>query len=445
MSQRASIFVAAAIIAMVGSGQAGAEVSIESVEVINLGASAALAIDDDGNVVGVGVEVPQVSNTRMLPTPVRRAFRYDRFGTLSALGLLSGARVEATDIDVDRVVGWGFASNVNQARAITFESGFNIELLPTLGGATNRATAVKADTVAGYSETADGYIRAFRTNGLLDAQSGRPAVQDLGFLDDAVGHSWATSLTSSGVVAGSSLDVDGQTRAVVYEKNGAVRDLGDFGGGFSEATAISETRHVVGWARDGDGVLRAFRKRGDSPMVDLSEIASENVLASQALGVNDDGVVVGWFRNDRQQECAFVWIEGEGMIDLNDLLPRSSFGKFIRATDVNSNNEITAVTILSGNGPHEPRQRGVRLKLRIVPDLLGDLNHDGVVGYHDFALLLGQIGNAGGSGDLNGDGWVTTADMFILLGAWGTRADRGDSDEPADPGDAPALDELEIL
>ncbi|MCA9285107.1 MAG: hypothetical protein KDA22_07840 [Phycisphaerales bacterium] len=56
-----------------------------------------------------------------------------------------------------------------------------------------------------------------------------------------------------------------------------------------------------------------------------------------------------------------------------------------------------------------------------VPTLLGDLNHDGIVGAADLGLLLAAWGPAPGcpAADLNGDGVVNGADLALVLAAWG--------------------------
>jgi hypothetical protein len=53
-----------------------------------------------------------------------------------------------------------------------------------------------------------------------------------------------------------------------------------------------------------------------------------------------------------------------------------------------------------------------------VPDCLGDLNGDSVVGAADLAILLGGW-NGAGIADLDASGVVDAADLSLLLGAWG--------------------------
>lgn len=53
-----------------------------------------------------------------------------------------------------------------------------------------------------------------------------------------------------------------------------------------------------------------------------------------------------------------------------------------------------------------------------APEILGDLNGDGVVNGIDLGILLAAWGAAGGAADLDGNGVVDAADLAILLAAW---------------------------
>jgi subtilisin family serine protease len=53
----------------------------------------------------------------------------------------------------------------------------------------------------------------------------------------------------------------------------------------------------------------------------------------------------------------------------------------------------------------------------LPPESVADLNHDGVIGAGDLAILLGAWGTT--SGDLDGDGTTGASDLAILLGWWG--------------------------
>jgi probable HAF family extracellular repeat protein len=67
-------------------------------------------------------------------------------------------------------------------------------------------------------------------------------------------------------------------------------DLGTLGGASSEATALSNSGHVVGWSTDAAGAVRAFLYRNGA-MANLGTLPGGS--ASYATGINEHGQVVG--------------------------------------------------------------------------------------------------------------------------------------------------------
>jgi probable extracellular repeat, HAF family len=86
-----------------------------------------------------------------------------------------------------------------------------------------------------------------------------------------------------------------------------MQDLGDLGGGSSEAWGVSaDGSVVVGWALNAAGRSRAFRWTASGGMQDLGTLPGYD--RSEAWDVSADGaVVVGRARNAAGQWRAFRW------------------------------------------------------------------------------------------------------------------------------------------
>ena len=74
-----------------------------------------------------------------------------------------------------------------------------------------------------------------------------------------------------------------------------MQDLGDLGGGDTEANGINAAGQVVGYSKNAAGQGRAFLKTPGRPMEDLGTFGGAQ---SQAKGINDSGQVVGWAQNE---------------------------------------------------------------------------------------------------------------------------------------------------
>jgi len=110
-------------------------------------------------------------------------------------------------------------------------------------------------------------------------------------------------------------------------KNGAMQDLGTFGGVNSSATWINEAGDVVGEAdltgSEDNFLHHAFLWR-NGKMIDLGALGS----TSHAAAINSSGQVVGRSRlgDDPFSELqhAFLWEKGGPMVDLNTLIGPNS-------------------------------------------------------------------------------------------------------------------------
>lgn len=127
-----------------------------------------------------------------------------------------------------------------------------------------------------------------------------------------------------------------------------VVDLGTLGGAKSEALAISDAGHVVGWAETGavtaggDPIQRAFLWHAGQ-MHDLGSLGGPDG-ESVAYGVNGLGQVVGW-TDTPDGKRAFLWLPEPAYglpAGMNDL---GTMGHDVsEATDINERGEIVGIT-----------------------------------------------------------------------------------------------------
>jgi probable HAF family extracellular repeat protein len=96
------------------------------------------------------------------------------------------------------------------------------------------------------------------------------------------------------------------------------------------------------WYRDCDG------NGTNDLMIDLGTLAGLTSGHAVALAINNPSQVVGWSTHpdnpdDLLDKYAFIWTEGKGMQDLNDLIPSDSGWTLREAWDVNDAGQIVGV------------------------------------------------------------------------------------------------------
>ena len=125
-------------------------------------------------------------------------------------------------------------------------------------------------------------------------------------------------IANGGLVAGTSWDAAGNTRAFYY--NGKTNiDLGTFGGNAARAFSVSRCGHVAGWAATREGVPHAFFY--DGSLHDLSTLGGAD---SYGNAINVCGRVAGWAATAAGQWHAF-YHDGKTMRDLGTFGGTSSF------------------------------------------------------------------------------------------------------------------------
>jgi probable HAF family extracellular repeat protein len=134
--------------------------------------------------------------------------------------------------------------------------------------------------------------------------------------------------------------------ALLWEK-GKATDLGSLGGtgygGGNLALNINDFGQVVGNSDlAGDKANHAFLWSSGKGMRDLGTLPGDAMSA--ALGINDDGKVVGVSLDANFNPRAFVWQHG-AMTDLNSLIPTSSTLYLLIACSINTDGQIVGIGI----------------------------------------------------------------------------------------------------
>ena len=191
------------------------------------------------------------------------------------------------------------------------------------------------------------------------------AVKDVGAVGDSYSAAWG--INDSGAVVGGTGGTEDLSEAFVY-RNGAVDRLGNPGPWpASEAVGINNSGRVIGWSfkpRQNPPQGRAFvyddgGGGGETKMASLEPLSGD--VYTRARDIDEAGRVVGWSRNDagatlRDQFSAVLWEErGPGeprqAQDLNDLLlPEDSGWKLVDAYALNERGQIVGSGYYE-NGP----------------------------------------------------------------------------------------------
>lgn len=288
---------------------------------------------------------------------------------------------------------------------------YRITDLGTLGGQYSGARDINnAGQVVGYAGIASGSQHACRWDPDGTAVDLNSAVGGIGY---------AYAINESGQAVGQAT-YGGSYRAVLWEANGEIRDLGtlpDRTGG--KALAINNLGQVVGYCFLGmEGNNKAFLWDPATGMIGLGTLGG---AYSEAHGINDAGQVVGVSTTAAGKYHAFVWTASTGMVDVHDPVMLTSNARAINnngvatggcclltggiATPVNVFlwNSLDGLRDVGGLGPWNFGQ-GINISAEVVgqyqvPGALHAFRWDSVSGFQELPYSPGEDWNANGIND----------------------------------------------
>jgi probable HAF family extracellular repeat protein len=179
-------------------------------------------------------------------------------------------------------------------------------------------------------------------NATASATAATYRVRNLGSLGGF--SSFAFAINDANVVVGTSATGPvGVSHAFVW-KNGVMTDLGTLAGGtWSEARGINNDGVIVGWSRNAAGAMKAIRWMNGNKR-NLGTLGGRN---SQALAISPTGVIVGWAEVAGGQRHAFRWENGI-MRDLGTL----PGGNSSTAADINRGGAIVGSSTTASGEDH---------------------------------------------------------------------------------------------
>ena len=288
--------------------------------------------------------------------------------TIANLGNLGGSSATGFQInDAGAVVGWAETVTGNQQafaaaaggtlRGLNSQSAsdsyaFDINGANTIVG-TSYVNGEEHGTVWSGSSTTDlgagVFAMAINSTGTITGSNGHAftlvngTYQDLGVLP---GGDWSAAygINDSGTVAGYGDIASGLFRAIIWNPDGTVTELGTLGGANSYATAINNGGQVIGHAGTTSGFDHAFTETGRS----MQDLGTLDGGCSYAYGINDAGTIVGYSWSETEDTPrAFVY-SGGAMRDLNSLITPGSGWQLEQAYGINAAGEIVGVGTFRG-------------------------------------------------------------------------------------------------
>jgi probable HAF family extracellular repeat protein len=266
------------------------------------------------------------------------AFLWTAAGGMQDLGLLPGGTfsVGLAVNNSDEVVGYGDGTGFKQHAFLWTASG-GMQDLGALGSMANASFAYGIDDagriVGGAYDDSDSEYSTAWINARL---------RTLG--PKSFGEARAISPTA-GYVAG--LDKKGD--AFVWRKSAGFTDLGRLpGGNISFAYGVNNFGNAVGYSDFGDPAhnTTAFFWSPGTGIISMGTLGGN---PSQAQGINDQCIAVGWsIIFNTIDEHAFVWSQPSGIIDLNTLLPPNSGWTLTNAYAINASGQIVGSGEISG-------------------------------------------------------------------------------------------------
>jgi probable HAF family extracellular repeat protein len=201
----------------------------------------------------------------------------------------------------------------------------------------------------------------------------------------------AAAINDLGQVTGSAWRSDGASRAFIWQRGVAMRDLGVLAGHVgSNGSGINNLGQVVGYSDiEGDGsAYRAFRWTSATGMQVLAQPAPYS--SSLAFDINDAGQTAGWARRPGNFLDPVVWTPGAPLEVISNPsgAPGSSSARAINASG------IVAGQFASGvNQPQAFRYNTVSNSLQLLGNLEGGRSE--AHGINDAGWVVGESFDAG--------------------------------------------------
>jgi probable HAF family extracellular repeat protein len=239
---------------------------------------------------------------------------------------------------------------VTQVHAFRWTTSRGMQDLGTLGGTDSFAVLInERGEIAGESFT-NTTVNPTTSVPTLDPflwKNGK--MLDLGTLGGTFGQ--ANGLNNRGQVVGfSDLAEDSTEHPFLWSESEGLQDLGTLGGTYGHANYINDAGEVVGFAFiANDQAGHAFLWR-HGVMTDLGTLGADP--ASESVGVNSQGQVVGQTFGPSGDLRAFLWEEGGPVVELNTLIPPNRGLQLTAATYINDHGEIAAFGLLSNGDFH---------------------------------------------------------------------------------------------
>ncbi|MCC5787932.1 MAG: hypothetical protein JJU33_14655 [Phycisphaerales bacterium] len=402
------------------------------------GISHAMGMNDRAMVVGAAqAPSPSATDRRMVPFVWTRSD-----GIAPVLPRFAGSGFASDINDLGTTVGAARRGPDQPLRAFARTGDRPLSTIPTLGGRQNAALGVnQPGMVVGWSETGNAQHRhAFV---FFDGR-----LRDLGTLGGR--NSEANDINRGGSVVGWS---------ELSEPPNSTRDpqrIGFVGHAFtgelmrltgispssdSWANAVSETNVIVGASEEGPSVLPVIRPRDVEAVLwspnaltvrELGRLANTDNF-SEAMGVNDRGMVVGRsgeldHASGEMTTRAFLWRNGR-MVDLNDLIAPNAGWRLQAATAVNNRGYIAGYGLHRASNAAQAQRRAFLLvpmrrpTLGTGPRSLGATGVWGPDGELDIQAFFEAFTRGELDADLDLDGKVTLNDLEIALQLLGRDGD----------------------
>jgi probable HAF family extracellular repeat protein len=197
-----------------------------------------------------------------------------------------------------------------------------------------------AGSVVGSSQSLEQKRRAF----LWNSETG---MTDLGTLGGSF--AVAKDINNAGQVVGYSETSSGEVHPFFWTSSEGMRDLGTLGGTYAEATSVSDYGEVVGFSRLVPNNLQrhAFFWYAPNGMRDLGILGNRTqyFAGSEALGINNLGLIAGWSSSPERDTQALYWSAGTpDKIGLGQV----PGGYYNQATGINNRNQMVGFSLVEG-------------------------------------------------------------------------------------------------